>query len=118
MSGQLALALPPPAPTAARAPEPEPEPARQTWSDFARANPHIVALLVKWTDEARAAGRSRVGMKALFERVRADTSITTAGGNGFKLDNTWTADAARHVAELRPELATMFEFRRRKGEPA
>jgi hypothetical protein len=88
---------------------------RSSWSDFVAKNPLVLMIFIRWTDEARAAGSTRASTKRWFERLRADLSITVTGGNGWRLDNSWTGDAARMIAELRPDLAGMFEMRKQRG---
>lgn len=100
--GQLDLFSPAPASTI--------EPERRSWEDFAEANPRVLAALIRWTEEARARGAGRVGMRSLFERIRWDPAFAT-DGEPFKINNSWTPTAARMIAQLRPDLAGLFEMR-------
>lgn len=82
----------------------------QRFLEFHRANPRVYQMLVSYTRQAKERGRKRVGMKALFERLRWDVRMRT-DGEPFQLNNSFTAHYARLIAEREPDLADMFEFR-------
>jgi hypothetical protein len=74
------------------------------------ANPQVYELLRRFALEARRSGRRRMGIAALFERVRWFTAIETHGDD-FKLNNNWRAFYARLLMQNEPELAGFFETR-------
>lgn len=76
---------------------------------FHEAHPQVYAALVRLTREAVAAGRTKVGAKALWERLRWEFSLHT--GETPNLNNSFTSRYARLIAEREPDLAGVFEFR-------
>lgn len=78
---------------------------------FHRDNPAVYATLVRLAREARVAGKSKVGIKALWERMRWDLWLATHGDD-FKLNNNLTSRYARLIAAQEPDLAGMFETRK------
>lgn len=78
--------------------------------DFHRANPHVYDALVRLAKQAAAAGRTKVGMKMLFEVLRWEQFLVTSDPD-FKLNNNYTARYARLIMEQEPELAGIFEVR-------
>lgn len=83
---------------------------------FDVANPHICFELVKLARQAKRAGLSRIGIKALFEQVRWNHAIKTKGEK-LKLNNGFTSWYARAIERRYPELRGMFEKRRTATEP-
>jgi hypothetical protein len=77
---------------------------------YHRENPHIYAKLRQYALEAKHAGRTHLGVKMLYERVRWYTMVE-AKDDTFKLNNNWHAFYARLLMED-PELAGLFETRR------
>jgi hypothetical protein len=85
---------------------------------FHDSNPKVYTLLVKFAHEWREArgDKARLGMKALFERVRWETSLQTNDEFKFKLNNNHTAFYARLLMESRSELKGLFKLRKQKIE--
>lgn len=81
---------------------------------FHSENPHVFGLFVRFAEEARAAGRKRIGAKAIAERIRWSVSVETRG-DGFKLNNIFVSRYARLIAKERPDLAELFETRSLKA---
>jgi hypothetical protein len=108
---QLGLDLAAPARTRRAAP-------RRTIADrfaaFHAANPDVYAELVRLARYARAAGRQRVGMKELWEVARWHLRLRTRA-DGYALNNDFTALYARLIQDQEPDLAGLFETRRRKA---
>jgi hypothetical protein len=77
---------------------------------FHRAHPEVLEELIKLTEQAKAAGRRKIGVKMLWERLRWTMKIER-GLEDFKLNNNYHAHFARLIADRRPDLAGMFEFR-------
>lgn len=93
------------------------EPTAAKFAAYNRENPQVYAALRKFALEAKRAGRERMGMKALFERVRWFTQVE-AQGDSFSLNNNYTAFYARMLMDLEPELAGFFETRKAKADAA
>ena len=83
---------------------------RAFWK-FHKGNPKVYQKLVQLTQEAKAAGRNKIGMKMLFEVARWQHLVHTRGDD-YALNNNYTSRYARIIAEEYPELASMFEIRR------
>lgn len=85
-------------------------PIAERFALFHEANPHVAhaleALAGQWL-----ARHSRVGMKALFERLRWESGIATVG-DAYRLNNDFTSHYARLLIERRPEWADAIETRR------
>jgi len=74
-------------------------------------NPHVFTHLLAGAKEQQRAGRSRVGVKSLAERLR-DSSIVADDGHGVKFTNTLTAYYARILIFVRPSLGTLITLKR------
>jgi hypothetical protein len=79
---------------------------------FHANNPHVyrnlraLALAMK-----TKRGKKRVGIKMLYEVLRYQYDIHTAGEEEFKLNNNYTAYYARLLMAQEPDLAGLFEVR-------
>jgi hypothetical protein len=79
---------------------------------FHEANPHVytaVRYVALW---AVKNGR-KLGMKAIYERVRWEYNLQTAD-EPYRLNNNYTAHYARLLMEQEPELVGYFEIRKSK----
>lgn len=85
---------------------------QETFEDFHSANPHVYEYLREYALMVKRTGR-RIGMKALFERLRWDYMVSTTSSTGFKLNNNYTAFYARLLMETEPALRGFFETRER-----
>lgn len=92
-------------------------PTAAKFAEYNRENPQVYAALRKFALEAKRAGRERMGMKALFERVRWFTEVETTG-DSFKVNNSYTSFYARMLMDLEPELRGFFETRKAKADAA
>ena len=84
---------------------------QERFERFHDENPEVYELLVRFAHEAHAAGRSRLGIGALWERLRWHTSVETEG-EPYKLNDNYRSRYARLLAERNPELAHLFETRK------
>lgn len=85
---------------------------------FHEANPEVYATLARLAREAVAAGRTRIGMKMLWEVMRWEMYITTKDGESeFKLCNNYHALYARVLMMQEPDLAGLFEIRGHRPTP-
>lgn len=78
-------------------------------------NPQIYRLLLRFALEAKQAGRIRLGIKMLYERVRWHTTVETHGDE-FKLNNNYHAYYARLLMQQEPTLRGFFETRKAKAD--
>lgn len=85
---------------------------------FHEANPEVYATLARLAREAVAAGRTRIGMKMLWEVLRWEMFIkTTDGDSEFKLCNNYHALYARVLMDQEPDLVGLFEIRGDRPTP-
>lgn len=93
---------------------PEPDPTltlQERFEQFHAANPWVLTALIALAESAKAHGEKRVGIKALFERLRWSYARATVG-DAWRLNNNHTSRYARLIAEQRPDLADLFETRK------
>lgn len=90
----------------------------QKFWNFHHANPHVYQLLVKFARQWRGARgiEAKLGIKALFERVRWETGIRRhkEGDKEFKLNNNYTAYYARLIMQQNPGLHNIFQLRKQR----
>lgn len=82
----------------------------QAFAEFHRDNPHVYDALVRLSRQAVGVGRTRVGMKMLFEVLRWEHFIQTTDPD-FKLNNNYTSRYARLIMDQEPDLAGIFDLR-------
>lgn len=70
-------------------------------------HPEIYQALRRFALEARRAGRDRLSINMLFERVRWETMVG-AHDETFKMNNNWRAHYARLLMRQVPELGPAF----------
>lgn len=87
---------------------------QERFLQFHAAHPEVLTEIIRLADQARAAGRDRTSMKAIFEVIRWNRHVER-GADQFKLNNVFTSRYSRLVGELRPDLAGMFETRELKS---
>jgi len=80
---------------------------------FTQTNPHVMVEMLRLARAHLVAGAKRIGAKALWEELRQSLRVQKLGD--WKLDNSFTALAARRLIELEPALASVIEIRRRKS---
>jgi hypothetical protein len=78
-------------------------------------NPDVYPTIVGLAREAKRAGKRRTGMKMLWEVTRWQLRLRTRGDD-FKLNNDYCAPLVRLVQEREPDLAGMFETRKRRAK--
>lgn len=77
---------------------------------FHHDNPGVYKKLVELAYQAKNAGRSKIGMKMLFEVVRWQHLVHTRGDT-YALNNNYTSRYVRLIEECEPELVGLFEKR-------
>lgn len=85
----------------------------QRFRKWLAENPGIYDAVVRLAREVKAKGKSRCGMKALFERVRWDLWLD-ARGDEFRMNNIYSSRLAREVMRREPDLTEFFETRELK----
>lgn len=87
-----------------------PEASYEAFRRYHAENPQVYEALRRFALEAKAAGRERMGINAVHERVRWYTSVE-AKHDTFKCDNSWRPFYARLLMHQEPDLAGFFEVR-------
>lgn len=82
----------------------------ERFAEFHADNPHVYYQLKRLALAQRRAGNDRGSINQLFEVLRWQVSMSTAGDD-FKLNNNWRSFYARLLMEQEPELAGFFETR-------
>lgn len=98
----------------------------QRWAEFHRDNPHVLTEMLRLTRARLERGDTRIGVKALWEELRASLAQTAQRRevpyadfeipHDYKLNNDFTAIYARKLIELEPRLDGVIELRARKAK--
>jgi hypothetical protein len=80
------------------------------FAEFHASHPQVYFTLVSLARQAKAVGKTRIGMKALFGRARWEFWLDTRGEE-FKLNNSFSSRFARLIEEKEPDLRGLFEKR-------
>jgi hypothetical protein len=79
---------------------------------FHEENPHIYKNLLHLAIQAQLAGRKKIGMKLLYERLRWEYLINSKYElTQCEMDNNFTSRYARKLMEDVPYLHGLFETR-------
>ena len=87
---------------------------QEQFEKFHYANPHIYIRLVSMANQAKRAGRRKIGMQMLFEVMRWNSIVQTEGDE-FKLNNNYCAHYARKIMAENPHLDGIFEVREQRA---
>jgi hypothetical protein len=80
--------------------------------EFHKAHPEVYKDLKHLALQAQLAGRKRIGMKSLYEKLRWDYMINSKYEHmDFELNNNFTSRYARMLMNEVPYLEGMFETR-------
>ncbi len=82
---------------------------------FHRDNPRVYRAVCRFADEAVRAGRTRLSIYMIFNRIRWYTMIETTGDE-FKLNNNLQPFYARLWLRDHPGHVEFFQLRRQKRE--
>ena len=84
---------------------------------FHGRHPQVYDHLVRLAYRARGAGRSRIGMKMLFEVLRWEWTIAGLPDDAeeWKLNNNYTSRYARLIMDENSPLVGLFELRELKA---
>jgi hypothetical protein len=83
------------------------------WITCKAQNPWLLPKLAEMALELKRLGHTRYSMKGIFEALRWETRYTT-DDLGLKINNNYTAFAARDLMRLHPELEGFFALREQK----
>lgn len=89
---------------------------RDFWA-YHDENPAVYEALKQFALEAKRAGRERMSINMLHERLRWYTTVE-AKGDAWKVNNNYRPFYARLLMEREPELAGFFETRKAKADAA
>lgn len=91
---------------------------KEAFEEFHELNPHIYRNLRYLALQAVRAGRKKLGMRLLWERLRWEYFITTISDDedDYKLNNDFPPHYSRMLMEKEPELAGVFEIRELKND--
>lgn len=86
----------------------------EAFEEFHGNNPHIYRNLRFLAFQAVNAGRKRIGIKFLFERLRWEYCVKSVHDESdYRLNNNFTALYARMLMDAEPCLDGVFEVRQR-----
>lgn len=86
------------------------KPIDSKFTDFHSKNPAVYELFKRFAVEALVAGKTKIGAKAIAERIRWSVEIEARGGE-FKLNNSYVSRYARLLAKEDPRIGSLFNFR-------
>lgn len=84
------------------------------WRAFHTSNPHVYARVVELVTDAVLRGETRIGVGALFERLRY-SERTETNGDRYRLNNDHRAPLVRQLLDEHPEWTHLFELRERRA---
>jgi hypothetical protein len=82
------------------------------FAEFHEANPYVFRGILTMLNQARMAGKARVGMKMIFEVLRWQHFLRTEHADDFLLNNDYSSRYSRLVMATHPELGALLEMRR------
>ena len=83
------------------------------WQQCKAKNPSLLPQLAGLARELKISGHCRYSMDGLFHILRWETRSTT-GDLGLKINNNYTAFAARDLMDHFPDLQGFFVLRKQK----
>src|SRR6185295_8929193 len=93
----------------------EPKTIDERWQAWSGANAHVLAELLRLARELLDRHDAKyISTKALWEAARV--SLEAHEDGGYRLNNDFTASAARWLVEQEPRLVGVIRLRRRQGE--
>lgn len=84
----------------------------ERFKSFHEKNPHVYGILVMLARRAKNKGRTRIGMKMLYEVARWHFYINARVEDEYVLNNDYTSRYARLINDNEPDLHGIFEMRR------
>lgn len=95
-------------------PAPKSQTIAQRFAAFDKAHPEVFRELVTLATRDLSAGVKRIGVKALWERLRG--RLATMADGGCSLNNDFTSLYARKLAALDKRFAAVIELRERRAK--
>ena len=83
---------------------------------FHADNPKVYELFKQFALQAIAAGRKKLSVSLIIERIRWECVIATTSNDEFKINNNHRAYYARKFMQDFPKHAGLFSTRVTKGE--
>jgi hypothetical protein len=87
---------------------------QEKFDKFHSENPHIYSLMSKYAHQLLHAGKKKLSISLIAERVRWDSAVSTVG-DSYKLNNNYSALYSRKLENDYPELRGMFGKRVRRA---
>jgi hypothetical protein len=81
----------------------------EKFAAYHQAHPEVLYALIELARTERASGRTRLGMKDLFEQYRKSRAETK--DDGLRINNSMSSRYARLLVERCPDLRGLFELR-------
>lgn len=88
----------------------------EKFQKYDEANPVVWQLFLKYTGEAVAAGRTRLSVSLVIERIRWEEHIKIDSADGFKISNNHRAYYARKWNRLFGNGTIGFTLRELRGK--
>lgn len=80
--------------------------------EFHATHPEVYSQLVRLAREWTSAGRARLGIATLFEKLRWEWHVSgLEDSKGYKLNNNFRSHYARLIMANEPDLDGLFEVR-------
>ena len=83
------------------------------WEECKRDHPGLLRQLHEIALRAKRKGYQHWSMDAAFHVLRWETTLTT-GNDGLKVNNNFSAFAARDLMRIYPELEGFFQLRKQR----
>ena len=88
------------------------------WEECKRDHPKLLHQLYEIALRAKRKGYQHWSMDAAFHVLRWETSITTGRNDGLKVNNNFSAFAARDLMKRYPDLEGFFQLRKQRPRAA
>ena len=83
----------------------------QRFKLFHAEHPEVLAELARLARVAKSHGKSKCGVRMLWETMRWNFYLNAAGDDGFKFNDHFTSRYVRLLETTYPDLAGFFEQR-------
>jgi hypothetical protein len=90
----------------------------ERFTEYHRQHPQVYRKLVNLARQAKGAGFSHYGMKALVERLRWHMTVERKSTEPFKINNDFASRYARYIMSMEPDLSDFLEVRRLRSKGA
>jgi len=88
---------------------------KKKFEEFHRENPWVYESMVRLARQAKAAGKTKIGLRLLLEVCRWERILSTTDED-FKINNNYAPYYARLIMSQCPDLKGMFNVRVMAGE--